>query len=195
MRILAGAYKGRKLLAPPRNSPARPMTGLAKKSLFEMLGGQLSEATIVDLYCGTGTLGLEALSRGARRCYFADRDRAVLLRLRRNIRALEAEEQCRIWPGDAPARLRRRLDEVDGCVDVAFVDPPFAAARQRDWNRKAGRIFAALAEKLAGDGLVVLRLPGRVEPPERIAALTIRTTRRYGDMTITIFAHTPDDGT
>ena len=85
MRILAGEYKGRKLLPPPGRAQTRPITGSVKKSLFDMLGVRLVDAIVVDLYCGTGTIGLEALSRGAARCYFAERDRAVLERLRRNI--------------------------------------------------------------------------------------------------------------
>ena len=78
MQILAGAHKGRKLLSPPRGSEGRPITSMAKKSLFDMLGGRLAGATVVDLYCATGTMGLEALSRGAARCYFADREARLL---------------------------------------------------------------------------------------------------------------------
>ena len=67
MYILAGKYKGRKLLPPPPGSVTRPVTGLVKKSLFGMLGVRVEDAVVVDLFCGTGTMGLEALSQGAGR--------------------------------------------------------------------------------------------------------------------------------
>ena len=184
MRILAGEYKGRTLLSPPSGSVTRPITGRVKKSLFDMLGDRLLDAAVVDLYCGTGSMGLEALSRGARACWFAERDRRVVSRLRRNIEAVGAGEICGVWPGDATKRLAERLAEVDGPVDVAFVDPPYAAARRWSWDAVAEAIFRPLAERLADDGLVVLRLPAGVELPERVGGLTVVRVRLYGDMAL-----------
>ena len=121
MRILAGTYKGRRLLSPPVGSETRPITGAAKKSLFDMLAGSVPGAAVVDLYCGTGSLGLEALSRGARTCAFADRDRRVLGRLRRNIEAVGATEACDVWPGDVTKGLARRLAGLGENVQVLAV--------------------------------------------------------------------------
>ena len=87
MRILSGMYKGHRLLSPPPGRATQPVTGRVKKSLFVMLGGRLEGAAVVDLYCGTCSMGLEALSRGARACWFAERDRRTVARLRRNIEA------------------------------------------------------------------------------------------------------------
>ncbi len=189
MRILSGRHKGRKLLPPPRSAETRPVTGLVKKSLFGMLGGLVEDATVLDLYCGTGTLGLEALSRGAGRCCFAERDRAVCDRLRRNIETLGESRRCTVWYGDVRRRLRRWLAELDGNVDMAFVDPPYAQVRRwaahgpkDSWPAIDDAIFSPLAERLSAGGRVVLRLPRRVQPPEQLAALEIERTRRYGDM-------------
>src|SRR4030067_988666 len=113
MRIIAGAYKGRKLLSPPRHSGTRPLTASVKKSLFDTLGPWLEGAIVLALYCGTGTLGLEALSRGAAGCSFAESDRHVVGRLRRNVEAIGAEKRCRIWVGDIWRRLVHWLDEFD----------------------------------------------------------------------------------
>ena len=187
IRILSGKYKGRRLLPPPAGSETRPITGRVKKSLFDMLGERLIDAAVVDLYCGTGSMGLEAISRGARACWFAERDRAVVRRLRRNIEALGVGGRCTVWPGDLTARLTARLDALGGAVDVAFVDPPYAAARQWSWPIVADTIFAPLAEHLAAEGLVVLRLPGGLDVPDALGGLAIERTRTYGDMVLAMF--------
>ena len=189
MRILAGLYKGRKLLPPPPGSETRPITGAAKKSLFDLLGDRLDGAAVVDLYCGTGSMGLEALSRGARACWFAERDRKVVERLRRNIEAVGAGEQCTVWAGDASRGLTRRLGQIDGPVGVAFVDPPYAAARRWPWQRVASTIFAPLAERLAADGVVVLRVPAGAEPPEPLGPLEILRRRQYGEMVVLLLVN------
>ncbi len=186
MRILSGKYKGRKLLPPPPGSSTRPVTGRVKKSLFDMLGGRVVDAVVVDLYCGTGSLGLEALSRGARSCAFAERDRRVLARLRRNIEAAGAAEVCSVWPGDLTKGLARRLGEVGAPVDVAFVDPPYAAARRWPASAAASRIFMPLAEHLADGGVVALRLPREIEPPEVAGRLVVRRRKRYGEMILAL---------
>ena len=172
------------MLSPPGRSPTRPITGIAKKSLFDTLGARVAEATVVDLYCGTGTLGLEALSRGARRCFFAERDRGALVRLRRNIEALGAGERCVVWRGDVTAGLRARLVGVDDAVDIAFVDPPYADARRWSWEAASQAIFDPLCERLSAEGLVVLRLAGKVHLPDPVGALCIRRRKDYGDMAL-----------
>jgi 16S rRNA (guanine(966)-N(2))-methyltransferase RsmD len=188
MHILAGLYKGRGLLSPPAGSDTRPVTGLVKKSLFGMIGPLLPEATVLDLYCGTGTLGLEALSQGAAKCYFAERDRRVLERLRENIQALGVADRCVVWGGDVAHGLAGWLDPLDLRAEVVFVDPPFEAARQWDWAEVEGNIFGPLTRHLSGNGVVALRLPGRVEAPERIGGLAIRKSRDYGDMSVVLLA-------
>jgi 16S rRNA (guanine966-N2)-methyltransferase len=176
------------LLPPPPNAQTRPITGRAKKSLFDTLGPHLDEAVVLDLYSGTGTMGIEALSRGAAWCIFAEKDRNVVARLRRNIEACGAGEASDIWCGDIRSRLRPRLAGLDRTVDVAFVDPPYADARRWDWPRAEASIFVPLAEKLADDGLVVLRTPKGLELPASIAGLTEMRTKKYGGMIITLLA-------
>ena len=187
MRILAGEFKGRKLLSPPRGAAVRPITGYAKKSLFDILGGLLVDATIVDLYCGTGSQGLEALSRGAGRCFFADRDRAVLSRLRRNIEDMDLAEKCDIWKGDIPARLKAWLETIEAPIDIAFVDPPYEQVRRWPWETIAKQIFQPLAASLRPDGLVVLRVPTKVDVPTTLGSLTQHRVKTCGDMKLIMF--------
>jgi 16S rRNA (guanine966-N2)-methyltransferase len=187
MRIQSGEFRGRKLLSPPR-AGTRPITGLAKKSLFDTLGGRLMDAVVLDLYCGTGTIGLEALSRGARLCCFAERDRAVLQRLRRNIEELGAASRAITWQGDVTRRLRYWLDTLDEAIDVAFVDPPYAAARRWDWRQVEHKIFAPLTRQMATDGTVVLRVPGNADAPDAFGELELQREKVYGDMHMRLYA-------
>lgn len=186
MRILAGKYKGRVLLPPPPKAQTRPITGRAKKSLFDTLGPHLDEAIVLDLYSGTGTMGIEALSRGAAWCIFAEKDRNVVARLRRNIEACGAGAVSDVWCGDIRSRLRPRLAGLERRFDIAFVDPPYADARRWDWRKAEASIFAPLAEKLAGDGLIVLRTPKGLELPATVADLTEIRTKKYGGTIVTL---------
>jgi 16S rRNA (guanine966-N2)-methyltransferase len=183
MRILAGRFKGREILT-PRGRQVRPMTGLVRKSLLDILAPRLEGAAVADLYCGTGTLGLEALSRGAGRAFFAERDRRTVLLLRRNLQAFGVEDCCRVWEGDLTARLARWLEECGSAIDIAFVDPPYADARSWDWSQAVSDIFEPLARHLAPEGVVALRLPGGVEPPAALGPLAVAREKRYGDMTV-----------
>lgn len=186
MRIISGLYKGRNLLPPPGKSITRPITGSVKKSLFAMLGEDLSGQVVIDLYCGTGTMGIEALSRGAARCFFAELDPAVIARLQRNLQDVDAMDRSVIWRGDIEARLAGWLSNVDSPADVVFVDPPYATAREWDWPRAAERIFAPLAAKLAPEGVIVLRNDERAEVPPEIGPLKTGRVKRYGDMVLTM---------
>jgi len=193
MRILAGTFKGRKLLPPPRSAETRPITALVKKSLMGMLAGRLDGAVVVDLFSGTGTIGLEAISQGARLCCFAERDGKVLARLQRNIDSLGAADRCTLWRGDVHARLADWLAELGEPVDVAMVDPPYSLVGRWDWPRAERTVFAPLARHLAADGLVVLRLPKRVPLPQALGGLTVRRHREYGEMTLDLLAR-PEGG-
>jgi 16S rRNA (guanine966-N2)-methyltransferase len=187
VRILAGEFKGRKLLSPPGRTVTRPITGSVKKSLFGMLGGCIEGASVLDLYCGTGTLGLEALSRGARRCIFADRDRAALDRLRRNIETVGVGDRCEVRCGDISRRVGEWLGGLEGTVDLAFVDPPYAHTKRWNWTEVGERIFTPVERSLISDGLLILRTPAGVETPDPLGGLAIRRVRRYGGMTVTIY--------
>ena len=188
MRILAGVHTGRKLLPPPASSQTRPITAGAKKSLFDILRGHLAESNVLDVYCGTGTLGLEALSRGAAGCVFVERDRRVVERLRRNIEAVGAADRCRVWRGEVFARLASWLAGMESRLDVVFVDPPYGAARGWAWPAATEKLFAPVADRLADEGRVVLRLPSNVEPPDRLGLLARRRSKRCGQMVLAIYA-------
>ena len=186
MRILAGEFKGRSLLSPPPGGTTRPITGSVKKSLFGMLGERLDGWAVLDLYCGTGSLGLEALSRGADICCFAERDRRALDRLKRNIDSLGIGDKCAVWTGDLTSQLGGRLVGLHRPIDLAFVDPPYAQVRQWSWPHVAEVIFSPIASSLGENGAVALRVPGKVAVPERLGGLVVIRLRHYGDMTVAL---------
>lgn len=191
MRIIAGEFRGRNLLPPPGPSITRPITSLVKKSLFDTLAPWLRDAVVLDLYCGTGTMGLEALSRGAAKCCFAELDRSVTARLRQNIEALGAATRSVVWQGDLSVRLVKWLGELPEAVDLAFVDPPYAHVRQWDWSAMVERVFTPLADKLAPEGLVALRLPSHTTAPAALGPLVVQREKRYGDMTVLLLGCEP----
>jgi 16S rRNA (guanine(966)-N(2))-methyltransferase RsmD len=182
MQIQAGTYKGRKLLSPPPAAQTRPLTGLAKKSLFDTLSAWLEGGRIVDLYAGTGTIGLEALSRGAHCCYLAEKDPRVVARLKRNIAQLGLQQQTHIWVGDVERQLAGWMRSIEAPADVVFLDPPFAQAGRWQLDQKVPSLFSPIAEHLATDGVVVLRLPPKSEPPEVLGPLRLVRRRKKGSM-------------
>ena len=184
MKIIAGEYKGRSLLPPKGRHITRPITGLARKSLFSILGEDLSGALVLDLYCGTGTLGLEALSRGAAMCCFAERDRSALERLARNIDIFGAREISLIWRGNILTNLPRRLERLGKAPDVVFVDPPYESSRQWTWADISQRLFAPLRDVLSPSGTIVLRVDVSAKVPDDLAGLRTHRVKKYGNMVL-----------
>jgi 16S rRNA (guanine966-N2)-methyltransferase len=140
MRVIAGEFGGRKLIAPEGLS-TRPTTDKVRQAVFNSLTsmGVLESATVIDLYAGSGALGIEALSRGAEFCTFVERDRNALRALRENIATLGIEDRTRIASTDVLAYV----PGITG-VDLALIDPPYTFAAWDDLLRvlKAGLVIA-----------------------------------------------------
>jgi 16S rRNA (guanine966-N2)-methyltransferase len=122
MRVVAGRLGGRRIEAPPGAS-TRPTTDKVRQAVFNALGslGVVEDALVADLYAGSGALGIEALSRGAARCTFVERDRTALAALRANLAHLDLGDVSRVVAGDAVAAAAG-LD-----VDLVFADPPYGS--------------------------------------------------------------------
>lgn len=123
MRILAGKHAGRDLTS-PADFRVRPTAEHVRGALLDMLRADLKDASVLDLFAGTGALGLEALSRGARRCDFVETRPASLHALKANVAALRYRENTRIFKKDA-VPFADMLGE--GAYDLAFVDPPYGS--------------------------------------------------------------------
>lgn len=128
MRIIAGKYRRRKLHTNPGNT-TRPMLGRAKVILFDRIRDWLPGAKVADLFCGTGTLGLESLSRGAERVVFAERDHRAHELLRQNVAILGAERESLCWRVDlARCSFQPKGDIAWTPYNVIFFDPPYKEA-------------------------------------------------------------------
>lgn len=165
-RIVAGELRHRKINSPPSHA-TRPITDRAKETLFENLGGELRSERVADVCAGTGTIGLEALSRGAQSVVFFERDHKTHAILRRNVQALGVESACLCWRTDI-LRTSYQPKNVDGFLpfDMVFFDPPYQMTQDM---RPGDRLFKSL-ERLARDQvtdpacLLLLRTPARCQP-------------------------------
>lgn len=141
MRIIAGALKGRRLVE-PKDGRVRPTTDRVREAWFSIVGPELPGARVLDLFAGSGALGLEALSRGAEHATFVELLPRSLDALRANIAALDVADRATVHRGDA-LRFVGRLDE--GAFDVAFADPPYDTDQAAQLlERFRGRAFARL---------------------------------------------------
>jgi len=177
VRVIAGRLGGRRLRAPKGKATTRPTSDRVKEALFSMLGA-LDGAVALDLFAGTGALGIEALSRGAERVVFVERDRAAVVAIRANLASLGlAGSQAELRVGDARVALRTAR-EAGETYDLVFVDPPYDHARE--WTGELAELLPAVL----GPGARVVVESDRRAPAE--LPLAVVQSRRYGDTTITI---------
>ena len=180
MRVIAGRLGGRRLKA-PRGRATRPTSDRVREALFSMLG-PIDGARVLDLFAGSGALGIEALSRGAASVVFAERDAGAAGALRENLTALGiGEGEGELRRGDALRALESARERGEK-YDLVFIDPPYR--RAPDWGPE---LSALLPPLLAPAARVVVesdrRLPLELD-------IDIELQRRYGDTSITIHRHT-----
>jgi 16S rRNA (guanine966-N2)-methyltransferase len=177
MRVIAGRFGGRRLKAPRGRARTRPTSDRVREALFSMLG-DIRGSVGLDLFAGTGALGIEALSRGAERVVFVERDRAASQALRANLAALGlAAPGAELRVGDALAALRAARGAGE-TYDLVFLDPPYGQARELE-----SELSALLPALLAPGARVVVESDRRI-PVE--LPMEVSQQRRYGDTTITI---------
>lgn len=170
MRVIAGSLKGHRLVT-PAGLGTRPMTSRAREALFSSLGSVVEGAAVLDLFAGSGSLGIEALSRGAAHATFVEKQRAALRSLRSNLESTGMEERATIIAGDAltpPA--------AEGSYDIVFIDPPYDMPR-----RTVEALLADLVTALRPAASVVLHRRTGEPAPEAPPQLTAGGERRYGD--------------
>lgn len=150
----------------------RPTAAKVREALFSILGARIPEARVLDVFSGSGALGIEALSRGAAHATFVERDRAALDYLRRNLERLDLSARAAVVEGDAHARLRR--GELPGPFEVIFVDPPYAEPADSE-------LAAALARRLAPGGRLVIESDAATVPlGGHLPTLELVRSARYG---------------
>jgi 16S rRNA (guanine(966)-N(2))-methyltransferase RsmD len=184
MRIIAGEHRGRRIESPP-GLETRPMLDRVREAMFSTLGKRAEGANVLDLFAGSGSLGLEALSRGARRARMVEKHPLALSVLRKNVELLGMGERAEIVRGDA---LRPDLWRPLGgspAFDLVFLDPPYRRIEEPDPRTEVlARIGDLLRDVVAPGGCLVVHVPARaldwIRVPGLVLAPERRDERRYG---------------
>lgn len=179
MRVIAGRLGGRRLSA-PKGMATRPTSDRVREALFSMIG-DVSGASVLDLYAGTGALGIEAISRGAARAVFVESARPALAALRKNLEDLDLSAHARVIAQPVERAIAGLAAE--GPFDLILVDPPYAAL-----SSAASSVSAILRRglTLTDDGLLVFEHASRDEPPT-IEGARRSSTRSYGEASLSLY--------
>jgi 16S rRNA (guanine966-N2)-methyltransferase len=184
MRIIAGEFRGRRLL-PPETDATRPITDRVKQSLFDILAPNIPGSIVYDCFAGTGSMGLECLSRGAKKATFFEIDRSALTRLRQNIKTLNVESSATVIPTD----LFRYFSGAPTLppADLIFLDPPYRFLTEQP--QALLQLSEQLAAKLKPEGILIFRHDSANQL--QLPALQLREQRNYGGMTLEFHGHFP----
>ncbi len=189
VRIIAGEFRGR-ILQGPESDTTRPITDRVKQSLFDILTPHLPDSVVYDVFAGTGSMGLESISRGARRAVFFEADRSAHQRLKKNIATLDVSSSTQVIPGDLFRWFAepKNAPATPNQANLIFLDPPYRLLRE-DADRLQNLAVNIADHHLAPDGIVIFR-HGAADtlalPP--LAAVDVRT---YGGMTLEFLRKSP----
>ncbi len=184
MRIVAGDYKGRRLYMPEGND-VRPTTEKVKEAIFSMLQFDIPGAIFMDVFSGTGSIGLEALSRGAKCCYFCDSSKASLGLIKKNIELCRAQAKSRILPGD----YTKTIAGLPEKADIIFLDPPYREGLMPDCFDKIREY-----DRLEEEGIIVAEHGEREKLPDEMAGYFKIKEKKYGTIVVSIYAeYTPSE--
>ena len=184
MRVESGNAKGRRLQS-VSGRHVRPTSGRVRQALFDMLRERVPGSIFVDMFAGTGSVGLEALSQGASYVYFVEKDRGALTALHANVRHCGVEAQATVVGAELPQALHKLPATPQ--ADIIFLDPPYA-------SHLAPATLAAVDEcgLVAADGLIVWQHAAR-NPPHALPRHNLIITKRYGNTQLSFL--TPAKGT
>lgn len=183
VRIITGIYKGRRLFS-PKDESIRPTSDMVKESIFNMIAPDIVDAVVIDLFCGSGNLGIEALSRGASRAYFIDKSRSSIELAKKNIQHCQAENNSVILNADFATGLKLIREKVD----IIFLDPPY----------ESGLLLKAFesiqkSKVMKTDGILVLEHKKGLDLPEEINNFKRIKMKRYGGIYIEVFENQGED--
>lgn len=184
MRVIAGKFRSRTLIA-PKGMKTRPTSDRLRETLFNVLAPHIEGARFVDLYAGSGAVGIEAISRGAEFCWFAEQAPAALKAIRENLATLKISSGYVIETGGVAALLdgfARRSEKVD----VVFLDPPYEA--DEEYERTLGFLGSRGLGLLAEDARVIAEHRSKIELAERYGALERARVLKQGDAALSFYA-------
>lgn len=184
MRVIAGSARGHKLQSVPGDG-TRPITDRAKEALFSILGDWITETRVLDLFGGTGAVGIEALSRGATYAHFIDRNRRAVETIQANLAHTKLEDQAGVATGDSFSFLESYRGDP---FDLIYIAPP----QYKDmWNR-ALALVDQRPELLAPFGAVIVQIHPREDVPVELNFLEEYDRREYGSVMLIFYASSED---
>ena len=181
MRVITGTARGRKLEAPKGRS-TRPTTDRVKESIFNIIQFDIEGRRVLDLFAGSGQLGIEALSRGAGFCTFVDSARASQDLVRQNLTSTGLGANARVMPMDYLAFLQSTRETFD----IALLDPPYAKGM-------IDQALPLLAEKMSESGVIVCETDKKEELPAQAGPFGIYREYRYGKSKLTVYRRRDSD--
>ena len=186
MRIIAGAKRGMKLLSPKAGN-SRPIIDRVKESLFSVLFKYdlPKDKIVADLFSGVGSLGLEALSRGAAFVTFVEKDPKVIAVLEKNIEKAAFVEESKVIRADV-FKIGAPLGFAEQRYDLVFVDPPYACTEDVSAGSPLGGLLTLICEQVITEGFVVVRTHKNTELLEEYGRLDVIERRQWGTMAVTI---------
>lgn len=193
MRIIAGTKRGMKLLS-PKTENSRPILDRVKESVFNVLYKyDLPAGRIVaDLFCGVGSLGLEALSRGGDFVCFVDNEPGIVTLLKRNIAKAGFVKESKVIMANV-FKIGAVIDSTKKAYDLIFIDPPYRLTDDVGEKSQLAALFNLLEQQAAANAVVVIRTHKKTQLLERYASFKIAERRLWGKMAITILARSKDD--
>lgn len=188
MRIISGTKKGMTIL-PPKGNTTRPITDRVKESIFDILYKYniIEGRLVADLFCGTGSFGLEALSRGAKEVVFVDMDKKAIEFLKKNIAKADFTTQSRVVCANA-FKVGAPQSPSGQKYSLIFVDPPYETSRDTGLSSRLGILLVLLAQELTNDGLALVRTEKNVKILDNYGDLSIIDKRIWSSMSVAFFA-------
>jgi 16S rRNA (guanine966-N2)-methyltransferase len=188
LKVCAGTARGT-ILKSPRAAGVRPTLARVRQAIFSALSGKTAGSHVLDLYAGTGAMGIEALSQGAAQAAFVDISPKCLRTIKENLELAGLSARASIVRGDAP-QIVRRLGRQNRKFDIVILDPPYEASEVKNNSPSLiEKTLRALVESdiLRANSRVIVEHSERVAAPEAVAGLKLLSARRYGDTSVSVF--------
>lgn len=175
MRVITGIARGRRLETLPGEDVTRPTTESVKEALFSMIQFEIEDRKVLDLFAGSGQLGIEALSRGARHCTFVDSNRQAMQIIQNNVSHCRLQDNAKFVMNDAESFLLAKNN-----FDIAFLDPPY----KQDIIKKC---LPKLLPMMSEDGIIICETARDECLPESISGWYADRVRNYGKTKLTLY--------
>ncbi len=176
MRVITGTLRGKRLITVPGNDVVRPTSEKVKEAVFSAIQFDIEGRRVLDLFAGSGQLGIEALSRGAKSAVFVDRSDVSLGVVKKNLSGTPFDDCVKLIKSDYKTFLSKTADTFD----IAFLDPPYGAGVLEDAVR-------CVSDKMSDFGIIICEHPSEISLPEKVNDFVTLKTYKFGKIKATVF--------